>query len=143
MRGLVFQWAAASIVAAPLTPAQAAQPGVYEISAETLMPHLEDNLRYARTTGRECISDGAASGFFPILRHHSLNGCKLAAGERRGYATYHSLACDGTNGTIGTAELRGDAEHVAGTLKVQMGGKNMTFSQRIVAKRIGDCNAEQ
>jgi hypothetical protein len=47
-----------------LTPAawtsgQAGPPGLYDINTETLMPHLEDNLRYANTRERRCVrSDG-------------------------------------------------------------------------------------
>ena len=124
-------------------PSEAVQPGIYEIETETLMPHLEHNLRYAKTTGRECIRDDAASYFFPILQHHSLDGCKLAAGERRGDATYYPLVCDGTNGTTGIAQLQGHADRVAGALAIQMGGKNMTFSQRIAARRISDCGSQR
>jgi hypothetical protein len=128
---------------APWTSSEAVQPGVYEIKAETLMPHLEDNLRYARTTERRCIGNDHVASFFSILRHRSLHGCRLAAGERRGDATYYPLVCDGTNGTTGTAQLQSNADRVAGVLAIQMGGKNMTFSQRIAAKRISDCDSQR
>jgi hypothetical protein len=34
--------------------------------------------------------------------------------------------------------LHADADRLDGVLQVKMGGKNMTFSQRIEAKRQGD-----
>lgn len=125
------------------TTSEAVTPGMYEISTEMLMPHLEDNLRYARTRERRCIRDHAVSDFFPILRHESLNGCTLAAGTESGAVIYYPLVCDGSNGTTGTAQLQGDAGRVAGELAIRMGGKNMTFSQRIEAKREGDCDSQR
>jgi hypothetical protein len=100
------------LCAAAWTPSEAVPPGIYEISTETLMPHLEENLRYARTRERRCIRDHAVSDFFPILRHQSLNGCKLAAGNRYGDAIYYPLVCDGSSGTTGTAQLHADADRV-------------------------------
>jgi hypothetical protein len=44
-------------------------------------------------------------------------------------------------GTTGTAQLHADADRVKGVLQIKMGGKNMTFSQRIEAKRQGDCDS--
>ena len=55
---------------------------------------------------------------FPILRHQSLNGCKMAAGNRRGDAIYYPLVCDGSNGTTGTAQLHADADRVKGVLEM-------------------------
>jgi len=128
--------------AAAWTQSAAVPPGIYEISAQTLMPHLEENLRYARTLERRCIRHHAATDFFPILRQQSLNGCKLAAGNRRGDAIYYPLVCDGSNGTTGTAQVHADADRVKGVLEIKMGGKNMTFSQRIAAKREGACDSQ-
>ncbi|MGH8657866.1 MAG: DUF3617 domain-containing protein [Gammaproteobacteria bacterium] len=130
------------LVAAAWTPSEALQPGMHEISAQTLMPHLEENLRYSRTSERHCIRDDAVSDFFPILRHPSLHGCKLAASDKRGDARYYPLVCGGSSGTTGIAQLREDANRIAGVLAIRMGGKNMTFSQRIEAKRIGNCGSQ-
>ncbi len=129
--------------AAAWTPSEAVPPGIYEISAHTFMPHLEENLRFARTRTleRRCIREHAVSDFFPILRQQSLNGCKLAAGNRRGDAIYYPLLCDGSGGITGTAQMHADADRIKGVLAIKMGGKNMTFSQRIVATREGDCDS--
>jgi hypothetical protein len=121
------------------TTSEAVPLGLYEVTTEMLMPHLEENVRYARTQAYRCIRDQAVSGFFPILRHQSLNGCKLAAGNRSGQITNYSLVCDSGQETTGTAQLNTVAGRIDGVLKIQMGGKNMTFSQRIEAKHQGDC----
>ena len=134
---------AVSLLSAALwTPNQATTDGLYEINTETLMPHLEENLRYAITRGRRCVRSKAPEAFFTILQHQSLNGCKLGAGNRRGGAMYYRLVCDGGPETTGTAELHVVAHHVDGVLQIQMGGKNMTFSQRVEAMRQGDCDSQ-
>lgn len=104
------------------------------------MPHLEENLRYANTRELRCIRGRSASELFQILRHQSLNGCELGPGSRRGKATYYPLICHGAGGMKGTALLNEDAGDISGELKIQMGGKNMTFSQRVTATRQGDCD---
>jgi hypothetical protein len=49
------------------------------------------------------------------------------------------LACEGGHGTTGQAVWDIDANRVRGTLNVKLGGKNMTFYQRITAVPRGRC----
>jgi hypothetical protein len=37
--------------------------------------------------------------------------------------------------------LHADTDRVKGVLQIKMGGKNMTFSQRIEVKHQGDCDS--
>lgn len=127
--------------AAAWTPSQAVPPGLYEITTETLMPHLEENLRYANKRKVRCIGGHNPSEVFPILRHQSLNGCKLGRGSPRGEVIHYPLICHGSGGMKGTALLNNEAGNFWGELRIQMGGKNMTFSQRITATRQGDCDS--
>jgi len=114
-------------------------PGLYEITTETAMPHLEENLRYAITHERRCLRDQQLSSAFPILNHESLKGCKLENESRvQGSVTY-LLICDNGHGTTGAAQWHLYANPIRGTLNVKLGGKNMTFFQRIVAKPLGEC----
>lgn len=41
-------------------------PRVYEVTTETGMPHLEENLRYATTREKRCLSHQELSSAFPI-----------------------------------------------------------------------------
>ena len=107
--------------------------GNYVIDTQILMPNLEENLRYANSTVTRCLSQFVPDDLFPILSHKSLNGCKLIADKQEGHAFYFTLKCTGTNQTQGYALLRSDGAKLSGTVNVQMGGKNMTFSQRIAA----------
>jgi hypothetical protein len=118
-------------------------PGLYEISAQTVMPHLEENLRYATTREQRCLQLDELAALFPILRHPSLAGCHLDGERRRGSSVRYRLVCANPQVASGTARLDAAGERIAGILEVKMGGKNMTFSQRIEAVRRRDCEAPQ
>jgi hypothetical protein len=118
---------------------QELRSGIYEIDVETLMPHLEENLRYANTRECRCVRDGEESSIFPILKHKSLAGCRLDGATRRDDATVFRLNCHNPTVATGTARLQTRASVIVGELNVTMGGKNMTFSQRIQARWRGDC----
>jgi hypothetical protein len=111
------------------------ETGLYEITARTVMPNLEENLRYATTREQRCMDLEDWDSWFPILRHPSLEGCHLD--ER------YRLVCANPQVATGTARLDGAGERVAGVLEVKMGGKNMTFFQRIEAVRQRACDAAQ
>jgi hypothetical protein len=62
----------ASFAAPVVVPA-----GLYAVSAETLLPHLEENLRYATTVTRRCLGTQDATALFPLLAHEAFAGCTL------------------------------------------------------------------
>jgi hypothetical protein len=106
----------------------------YDVVTETDMPHLEENLRYAVRRERACLDRHDLSTAFWMLGHVSLQDCKLVkAGEDADSATYR-LRCDGGHGTTGEARWQFESGLLTGTLRVRLGGKNMTFYQRINAK---------
>jgi hypothetical protein len=114
----------------------------YELTTETGMPHLEENLRYTITRQVRCLSYPQLFSAFPILGQESLKGCKLGDESRHDDVISYVLICDGRHGTTGTAQWRLGADLVRGTLDVKLGGKNMTFYQRIAAKPLGECVPE-
>ena len=99
------------------------------------MPNLEENLRYATTREQRCVNLDDLDSWFPILRHPSLEGCHLNDRYR--------LVCANPQVASGAARLDAAGERIAGTLEVKMGGKNMTFHQRIEAVRLRDCELPQ
>jgi hypothetical protein len=115
------------------------QPGTYEITVQTVMPHLEENLRYATTRERRCLLSRELSALFPILRHESLQGCSLASESRRGETTRYLLVCRRPEVASGSAQLNAGPGRISGALEIKMGGKNMTFGQRSDATRQGEC----
>jgi hypothetical protein len=120
--------------------AQAFERGRYEIVAETVMPHLEENLRYATSRERRCLAAHELSSIFPILRHDSLAGCRLADERRYAGSITYLLVCASREVASGKAWLDVSERRVLGTLEVKMGGKNMTFAQRIEALHQGECD---
>lgn len=114
---------------------------LYEVTTETGMPHLEENLRYTITHERHCLKDQELAAAFPILSHPALQGCSLQGETRRDDTVSYSLVCVGGHGTTGEAIWHIDEHQIRGTLNVKLGGKNMTFYQRITALPLGACTS--
>ena len=140
MRALTAGLLIASVLAA--TRAQALDSsvsGLYQVTTETAMPHLEENLRYATTREELCLAHQDLSSAFPILRHDALKGCKLDHESRYHETVSYVLSCEGGHGTTGGALWQIGTNEIHGTLEVKLGGKNMTFFQRITARALGAC----
>jgi hypothetical protein len=112
---------------------------LYDVTIETGMPHLEENLRYATTRERRCITDQDLATVFPILGHPALQDCRLENESRHAHAASYLLVCQGGHGTTGSALWRLSDHQIRGTLDVKLGGKNMTFYQRVTARVLGAC----
>lgn len=118
------------------TMTSSTSPRLYDVTTETGMPHLEENLRYAIVRQRRCLDPGDLSRAFWMLDDVSLRDCRLRKiVETEGTARYE-LLCDGGHGTTGSAQWQIDADQLRGTLDVKLGGKNMTFYQRVVARLV-------
>jgi hypothetical protein len=128
------------VIMAPVGGSDAGPPQLYELMIETSMPHLEENLRYANTTRRQCLALSQLTTAFPILRHPALEGCKLENELRQPQSLSYELVCAGGHGTTGAAIWHLDEHRIRGTLDVKLGGKNMTFFQRITATPLGKCS---
>jgi|SRR3569833_1174992 len=112
---------------------------LYEVTTETGMPHLEENLRYSVTHEKRCMAHVQMAAAFPVLSHPALQGCSLQNEARHEDAVSYTLVCSGGHGTTGEAIWQIDAHRVRGTLNIKLGGKNMTFYQRITALPLGAC----
>jgi hypothetical protein len=127
---------------APLPRASETMPArLYEVTTETGMPHLEENLRYTTTRARICLTHQALAVAFPILEHPALRGCSLQNEARRGGTVSYTLVCTGGHGTTAEAIWHVEERRIRGTLNIKLGGKNMTFYQRVTAASLGSCPA--
>lgn len=115
-------------------------PRLYELVTETAMPHLEENLRYATTHERRCIDTSDLSTEFPALSYPSLWDCRLVRTKGEASFAIYALHCTGGHGTTGGARWRFDRTSISGTLNVKLGGKNMTFYQRITGRVVSQCS---
>ncbi len=113
---------------------------LFEVTTETSMPHLEENLRYAVTRENHCLTDKDLASAFPILKHPSLADCELQHERRDASVDSYLLVCRGGHGTTGNADWRLGEQLLVGQLNVKLGGKNMTFFQRVTAKPLGQCS---
>ena len=120
--------------------AETVSPQLYEIIVETEMPHLEENLRYATTREQRCLEQDQLWTAFPILHYAALQDCRLDQESRQQDAVSYALACTGGHGTTGHATWRLGLTQSTGTLNVKLGGKNMTFYQRVTARMLGACS---
>jgi len=114
-------------------------PGEYEVSAQIIMPHLEENLRYATTNYTQCLNREDASSLFPILSHVSFSDCELVAKTAEEQFTEFDLVCLNAEAASGSARYIINKKMFRAILEVKMGGKNMKFSQRIQGHRVGSC----
>jgi hypothetical protein len=111
-------------------------PRLYDVTIETSLPHLEENLRYSITHEKRCLAEKDFSTAFPVLAHPALASCRLDLdGRTSGHISY-ILSCAGGHGTTGHAEWDLGKHQITGTLYVKLGGKNMTFQQRLTAEAV-------
>ena len=137
---LISMLFAAVVVSSVARACELMPPGRYEITTETGMPHLEENLRYATVRETRCVTRQELATAFPVLAHPSLKGCQLAAESRDGEVISYRLSCKRGFSTSGDAVWQLARKRVSGTLRVELGGKNMTFYQRVSAIRLSDCD---
>jgi hypothetical protein len=113
---------------------------LYDVTTETGMPHLEENLRYAVTREAQCLARADLASAFPILRHPSLTGCALREEGDKDDTISYVLVCEGANGTTGSAKWLVGKRVIRGTLDVKLGGKNMTVFQRVTGTLVRECS---
>jgi hypothetical protein len=113
--------------------------GEYDLTTETVLPHLEEALRYATSRARQCLRAPDATDVFPLLRHQAFSGCSLVSDAEAGDGLHFTLQCKNPQAASGSAVFDVDAGHVSAVLELKMGGKNMTLSQRLHGPRLGPC----
>jgi hypothetical protein len=122
--------------------AAAAEPaitaGSYAIESQMVLPHMEEMRRIVKNVDA-CVDDGNAARLFPVFHQPALTGCMLVPQGSSIDTVDFKLDCQGINGAQGTAQLSFGDDHITGELVAKMGGKNMTFSQYVDARRTGSC----
>lgn len=123
-------------VGAAADPASALLPaGEYELRAQTYMPYLEEMRRVVKRE-RRCLAEDDVRGFFPVLAQPALRGCEPSFPRDREDRRRYALVCRDARVATGAAELARTRDAVVGELRVKMGGKNMTFRQRVEGRRL-------
>jgi hypothetical protein len=138
LRGFTGLLAATSLSLGSAAPVAVAS-GEYDLTTQTVLPHLEEALRYATTRTRQCLQDPDATAMFPLLQHQAFTGCSLVPGPPASAGRVFTLRCLNPEAATGSAVFEVDAGNVAAVLEIKMGGKNMTLSQRVQGRRVGAC----
>jgi hypothetical protein len=120
------------------------EPRLYDVVITTNMPNLEENLRYTTTREKRCLGHEDLTSAFPVLKHPALKGCALRDEIREGADTLvFQLVCAGDSGTAGMATWHIREIGITGMLSIKMGGKNLTFGQRIDGTALGACTVAE
>ena len=135
--------AVAGPCASSLASTVSVEPGLYDLTAQTVMPHLEESLRYATTRTRQCLGTQDAAALFPLLRHEAFTGCSLVHDASADGEARFTLRCRNPQAPTGAAHFELQPSGFQAVLHVKMGGKNMTLSQRLNAPRVGACTPPQ
>jgi len=114
-------------------------PGLYQIEIRISLPNVQD-VAVPLVVNRCISSDDLESGqAFFVLSDNPLKTCELVDYQATaGTATYR-IACTGPNRGSAVAVFDTRSTNYRGTIKMNMGGKNMTMSETQVGKRIGNC----
>ena len=113
----------------PAALATESAPRLYEVTTETGMPHLEENLRYATRVERRCMDPRELTTAFWMLRDVSLEDCQLVKlTEEPDGTSLYELQCYSGHGTTGRAQWQFSPTTISGILVVRLGGKNVTFT---------------
>lgn len=114
--------------------------GRYALASRMLMPHLDEMRRIVDEETR-CLAAADMRGFFPVMRQPALNGCAFGFPQAWPGGLRYVLVCHSARVATGTAALTRTRDGLVGDLQIKMGGKNMTFSQRVEGRLIGtDCS---
>jgi Protein of unknown function (DUF3617) len=127
--------AGGAAVAADSLPAA----GQYEIEVRIGLPNVQDvvaPLTLIRCVTREDFETGRV---FAVLSDNPLKHCeRLDYLVDNGTITFR-VACPGPNRASAVAIFRTNNNGYRGSIKMNMGGKNMTMTETHIGRRIGSC----
>jgi hypothetical protein len=137
-------FAGASVVAAlAATGSNAAgpalAPGLYQVEVRISLPNVQDvaaPIVLARCVSPAALESGQA---FFVLSDNPLKNCNLLDYQATADTVIYRIACPGPNMGSAVALFETTGAAYRGSIKMNMGGKNMTMSEAQIGKRIGDC----
>lgn len=131
---VVASIAAGSDAAEPLMA-----PGLYQIEVRISLPNVQDTAAPIVLTRCVHPADLKSGQAFFILSDNPLKNCDLMDYQTTSDTAIYRIACAGPNRGSAVAVFDTTSTAYRGTIKMNMGGKNMTMSETQVGRRIGDC----
>jgi hypothetical protein len=114
-------------------------PGLYQVEVRISLPNVQDVAAPLVMTRCLSVEDLRTGQAFFILSDNPLKTCELADYQSTAGTAIYRVACAGPNRGSAVAVFDTKAASYRGTIRMNMGGKNMTMSETQVGKRIGDC----
>lgn len=115
--------------------------GAYEMVTRLELPHLE---RYAiDSVHRVCFAGGWASRAIPTpveSANHPFASCAAEHIDLGANAIEYDIACPGRDSARAHASYRAADNGFVGRVAMVMGGKNMTMTEVVSARRLGVCD---
>jgi hypothetical protein len=135
-------FAALGVWAGPALAGDAWLPdGAYQMVTRLELPHLE---RYAVDSAHPvCFAGGWASGAIPIpveSANHPFASCASQHIALGANTIEYDIACPGRDSARAHASYRATDAGFVGRVAMVMGGKNMTMTEVVRARRLGACN---
>ncbi|MGI9387931.1 MAG: DUF3617 domain-containing protein [Methyloligellaceae bacterium] len=126
------------LFASPLS-ARELRPGLYEIEVSVELPHLTNPAATQKVS--MCITDAQSAGHatFQILSEMPIAKCPTSPISFGGGKAEFRVICPGKRAAHALAKFSISTDAFDGTIRMNMGGKNMTVIERQKGKRIGTC----
>jgi hypothetical protein len=130
---------AALAAVAPAAADQALEPGLYQVEVRISLPNVGVAAPALNLT--RCISpDDLLSGeAFSLLSDNPLRTCGMVDYQTTQSTASYRIECAGPNRGYAIAAFDVRQNSYRGTIKMNMGGKNMTMSETQVGNRTGNC----
>jgi hypothetical protein len=117
----------------------ALRPGLYEVDVRISLPNVGEAAPPSLIT--RCITpdDVRSGGAFFILSDNPLRQCAVLDYQTTASTVVYRIECAGPNRGSAVASFDIKETTYRGTIKMNMGGKNMIMSEAQAGKRTGDC----
>ena len=128
---------AADVIAAA---EMALQPGLYEVTFTLEMPNVIAT-GIGPGTVRRCVTaaDLRTGNAFGVLGDNPIRACPLKDYEISADRAQYRIECAGPNTPFATGAFDLAPASFRGVITMNMGGKNMTMSERQRGRRVGAC----
>ena len=114
-------------------------PGLYQIEVRISLPNVQDVAAPLVLTRCWSPADLQSGQAFFVLSDNPLKTCDLVDYQATAGTAIYRIACAGPNRGSAVAVFDTRSTNYRGSIKMNMGGKNMTMSETQAGKRIGDC----
>ncbi len=114
-------------------------PGLYETEVRISLPNVQDVAPPLLI--RRCVTAGdiASGRAFFLLSDNPLKQCNLEDVEAASSLVTYRIECPGPNRGSALAQFQLGDTTFRGTIRMNMGGKNMTMSESQSGRRLGQC----